>query len=139
MSRPLREIINEYEKLSEVEIEQMGKCYKDEKKLYQHLKQYIRYRYVLADDEFWSDNINELSNYSIRKLIDLQKDEPLHDISMACTGASSASTRKVLLFISIQKKLGFKFDYDEVPYIETVPQLVQAIAKYLEELENESL
>ncbi len=139
MASSLRDQINRYEKLSEAEIEEMSKLSNDIDELYKHLKQYIRYRYVLADEDYWSDNIDELSKYSIKKLIDLQKDEPLQDISMTCTGASSASTRKVLLLMSIQKKLGFKFDYDEVPYIETVPQLAQAIANYLNDQKSKSL
>ena len=62
-----------------------------------------------------------------------EKDEPLHDISMTCTGSSSVTTRKVLLLLTIQKKLGFKFAYTESPDIETVPQLVDAVMRHMAE------
>ena len=88
---------------------------------------------MLVDDDFWSDDFDELSEYSIRKLLRLQKDEPLHDISMTCTGSSSVTTRKVLLLLTIQKKLGFKFAYTESPDIETVPQLVDAVMRHMAE------
>lgn len=122
--------MKECDRLSEDEIEDVRKAGDDYEQVYRHLKEYVRYRFMLADEDFWSDDLKELSEYSIRKLLRLQKDEPLHDIAMTCTGASSTSTRKILLLIAIQKKLDFKFAYTESPEIETISQLAHAIIKH---------
>lgn len=116
--------------LSENEIEEVRKAGEDYAQVYRHLREYVRCRFMLTDEDYWSDDLKQLSEYSIRKLMRLQTDEPLHDISMTCTGASSTSTRKVLLLIAIQKRLGFRFAYAESPEIETIPQLAHAIIKH---------
>ncbi len=135
MAQSLHDRIKGYEKSSEAYMAEVpAACAKgDREAVYHLLREYIRCRFVLVDDDFWSDDFDELSEYSIRKLLRLQKDEPLHDISMTCTGSSSVTTRKVLLLLTIQKKLGFKFAYTESPDIETVPQLVDAVMRHMAE------
>lgn len=130
MTLPLQDQIKACDLLSENEIEEMRKAGEDYDRVYRYLREYVRCRFMLVDEDYWSDDLKQLSEYSIRKLVRLQADEPLHDISMTCTGASSTSTRKVLLLIAIQKKLGFRFDYAESPEIETIPQLARAIIKH---------
>ena len=99
MAQSLHDRIKGYEKSSEAYMAEVpAACAKgDREAVYHLLREYIRCRFVLVDDDFWSDDFDELSEYSIRKLLRLQKDEPLHDISMTCTGSSSVTTRKVLL------------------------------------------
>ena len=128
MAQSLHDRIKGYEKSSEAYMAEVpAACAKgDREAVYHLLREYIRCRFVL-------DDFDELSEYSIRKLLRLQKDEPLHDISMTCTGSSSVTTRKVLLLLTIQKKLGFKFAYTESPDIETVPQLVDAVMRHMAE------
>ena len=117
MAQSLHDRIKGYEKSSEAYMAEVpAACAKgDREAVYHLLREYIRCRFVLVDDDFWSDDFDELSEYSIRKLLRLQKDEPLHDISMTCTGSSSVTTRKVLLLLTIQKKLRVQIRLYRVP------------------------
>ena len=129
----LAETLKTYERLSNEEMDVLLSEPVDESTIYQHVVAYIKYRFMLADDKFWCDDIRQLSEYSIKKIMKLPKDEPLDEISMSCTGASSSAERKVLLILALRKKLGISFDADESVDIETVTQLAQAITRKLAE------
>ena len=137
MAQSLHDRIKGYEK-SQAEAymaEVPAACAKgDREAVYHLLREYIRCPLRACRRRLLVGRLRRgFSEYSIRKLLRLQKDEPLHDISMTCTGAPSVTTRKVLLLLTIQKKLGFKFAYTESPDIETVPQLVDAVMRHMAE------
>lgn len=101
--------------------------------VYQHVKTYVRCRFLLLDEEFESESLVELSEFGLRKLLKLQKDEDLQEVSITCTGSSSKSRRKVLLMLAIRKELGFSWDPVESAQIETLSQLTEGIIRHLEE------
>ena len=127
----LAETLKEYERLSNEELDELLAGPVDFDATYRHVVAYIKYRFALADDGFWCDDIRDLSEYSIRRILKLQKDEPLDEISMSCTGATSSAERKVLLIIALRKRLEISIDADEAVDIETVTQLAETISNKL--------
>lgn len=102
--------------------------------VYAHVRAYVRCRFLLEDDDFESDVISELSEYGTKKILKMQRDEDLQELSLTCTGASSSSRRKVLLMLAIRGALGFKWDPVESASIETLPQLAEGIIRHLREV-----
>lgn len=101
--------------------------------VYQHIETYVRCRFLLLDEKCDSENLAELSELGLRKLLKLQRDEDLQEVSLTCTGSSSKSRRKVLLMLAIRKALGFTWDPVESAYIETLTQLTEGVIRHLEE------
>ena len=87
----------------------------DEAALYEQLKEYIRLKFLIEDDPFWDDDIAAVAAYSIRKTIEQSGDPAkLSDLGINCAGASSATTKHLLLVLSLQKGLGVRLDPDDV-------------------------
>lgn len=99
---------------------------------YDQLKTYIRLRFLIDDDPFWSESILELAKYSIRKAIEEAGDPArLSDLGINCAGASSATTKHLLLVISLRKGLGVTLDPDDVAQADTVGGLAELLMKAL--------
>lgn len=128
----LSETLKTYEKLANQEIDLLLAEELNPQSVHEHLMNYIRYRFMLVDEAFESDDISELSEFSLKKMLKLQRDEDLDEISLTCTGVSSKSRKKVLLMLALGKKLGFKWDPAESASIETVTQLTDAVIAHLQ-------
>lgn len=128
----LSETLKIYEKLANQEIDLLLAEELNPQSVHEHLMNYIRYRFMLVDEAFESDDISELSEFSLKKMLKLQRDEDLDEISLTCTGVSSKSRKKVLLMLALGKKLGFKWDPAESASIETVTQLTDAVIAHLQ-------
>lgn len=99
---------------------------------YGHLKSFIRYRFLIDDDEFWDDRIPRLAEYSIDKLLaTIGENDSLGDLSMNCTGSSSAETKYALLLITIRKRLGLTFAPVMAAELDTVPLLAEEVTRQL--------
>ena len=111
------------EALAREELDQL-RTQADPERFYLRLQRYIRLRYLLEDDPYWNDDIAALTRYSIRKTLD-QADDPakLSDLGVNCAGSSSATTKHLLLIISLRKGLGIDLDPDEAACAETVREL----------------
>ena len=88
------------------------------------LRDYILDKYMLERDECISENLDELTQYSIAKSAgistDLVKDL---DIAKTCSGGSSALTKKVLLFLAIQKDFNVYLPTEGTGNVKTVSDL----------------
>ena len=99
---------------------------KDE--FYQLIRKYILIKFFLSDEVCTEDNIIELSELSIQRVLKISKgDLKAADISVHCAGTSSVIDKKVLLLLAIQKELGIKFNPDETSNAETIRQLSDLI------------
>lgn len=88
------------------------------------LKDYIRLRFLLDDDPFWSDDLDEYAKYSIKKTMERSGDPTkLRDLGINCAGASSSITKRLLLIISLRKGLGIDLDPEEAATAETLGEL----------------
>lgn len=71
----------------------------------QHIRSYVLAKYMLGEDP-GTDDFDELTDRSIANMMRLSP-EILKDLEATrdCTGSTSATAKKVLLFLSIQKQL----------------------------------
>jgi len=107
-------------------IKSSPKLAKDE--FYQLIRQYILIKFFLSDEACTEDNIIELSELSIQRVLKISKGNlKAADISVHCAGTSSVIDKKVLLLLAIQKQLGIKFNPDETSNAETIRQLSDLI------------
>ena len=95
------------------------------------LKRYIGCKYLLDESEMASEDIASLSKASVDKLLATHRKETLQDVSSVCAGSSSASTKKVLLIMSIQKGLGIRFDAKISGSIKTIDDLTREVCSRL--------
>lgn len=127
--------VKEHAKVNEVaanEMLQRLKEDKDENTFLGHLKSYIRLRYLLDDDPYWSDGLDEYTKYSIKKIMERSGDEvKLRDLGINCAGASSAMTKRLLLIISLRKGLGIDLDPEAAASVETVYELASLLQSAL--------
>ena len=99
----------------------------DYEKVHEALRGFIQNKYLLDDEEMTTDNILALSEISLKKMLSRYRKETLQDVSSVCSGASSASTKKVLLIMALQKELGIKFDLETYGSIDSVAALSKAV------------
>ena len=105
---------------------------KDEAAFSEHLKSYIRLRYLLDDDPYWSDDLDEYTKYSIKKMTEQSGGEvKLRDLGINCAGASSATTKRLLLIISLRKGLGIDLDPEAAASVETIYELASLLQSAL--------
>ena len=127
--------VKEHAKVNEVaanEMLQRLKEDKDENTFLGHLKSYIRLRYLLDDDPYWSDDLDEYTKYSIKMIMERSGDEvKLRDLGINCAGASSAMTKRLLLIISLRKGLGIDLDPEAAASVETVYELASLLQSAL--------
>lgn len=108
------------------------RCEKDPGVFQGLLGDYIRLRFLIEDDSFWSDSIIELAKHSIRKILEETGDPArLGDLGINCAGASSATTKHLLLVISLRKGLDIELDPDEVAQADTVSRLAKLLMEAL--------
>lgn len=85
-------------------------------------------KFFLDEGECASDNIFELAEASIEKLLALNdKSIKLAQGSNTCTNQSSTDIKKVLLSLTLQRELGVKFTPQQSAELETVAQLADAL------------
>lgn len=96
--------------------------------IYEGLRGYVGCKFFLDDDEMTSDDLRELSELSLKKLLATYQEEALQDVSTTCTGVSSSSTKRILLIMSLQRKLGIKLPFEVSAKISTIRDLCTAIS-----------
>ena len=80
-----------------------------------HLKRYLQCKFMLEEQECVSDCIDELSKASIAKSLRLSKELLKEvDIATSCEGATSATIKKVLFFMAVQRELGIRLPADGI-------------------------
>ncbi|MEQ3361846.1 hypothetical protein [Raoultibacter massiliensis] len=128
----LKEHVEKSKILSDEELDALKREPVSYENTYNHLKSFIRYRFLIDDDEFWDDRIPKLAEYSIDRLLaNIDENDSLGDLSMNCTGSSSAETKYALLLITIRKRLGLTFAPVMAAELDTVPLLAEEVARQL--------
>lgn len=128
----LKQRIEQSKALSEKELDAIENDPASYDNVYAHLKNFIRYRFLIDDDDYWEDDIARLTAYSIEKTLEkIGSNDGLGDLSMNCAGASSAETKYVLLLITLRKRLGLTFEPVMAATLDTVPLLAEEITKQL--------
>lgn len=97
------------------------------------LKEYIGCKYLLDESEMECEDLAALSKASVDKLLANHRNEALQDVSSVCAGASSASTKKVLLMMALQKGLGIRFDAKTSGAVRTVGDLAREVCARIED------
>lgn len=101
-----------------------------------HLKNYIVHKLRLEDTKK-KDNINEMIQESVAKSLNVDRDRLKKvDQRSGCDGATSVTSKRVLLFIAIQKELSIQFPAEKMPYIETIKDLVTLVFSLMSLQEN---
>ncbi len=95
----------------------------DKNVLERHLKNYTAYKLLLCDVEV-EDTINEAIRESVARSLNVEK-ERLEKIDQpgGCDGLTAVLSKRVLLFMSIQKELGIKFPPEITAHIKTFDDL----------------
>lgn len=104
-----------------------GKTVLDKEEVYKHLKSYICSRFKLEEATCATDDILELAEISLEKRDELSDSDSEEGAPDLCSGASSALSKKILLLLSIEKKLHIEFLPEEIPNIRTVKDLCEQI------------
>lgn len=100
------------------------------------LKEYIRLRYVIDDTDFWTDDIRELSRFSMlhqQKAIGDDRNV-LKDTSLRCAGATSSDTKQILLLMKLRKDMGVELDPAFIGTVKSVAAVSQRLFSQLQEL-----
>lgn len=99
-----------------------------ERSLEKHLKRYLQCKFMLEEQECVSDCIDELSKASIVKSLKLSKELLKEvDIATSCEGATSATIKKVLFFMAVQRELGIRLPADGIAGVETIGDLAKLV------------
>ena len=94
----------------------------------QLVRRYTLCKFFLEPADCPSDNIFELAEVSIEKLLRMNdKSVRLAQGSTTCTNQSSTDIKKVLLSMTLQRALGVKLEPDEAAALETVSDLADAL------------
>jgi hypothetical protein len=92
------------------------------------VRDYMLTKFLLEPDEVQSDDIFELAEISIEKLLAMNDKSVLLAVgSTTCTNQSSTDIKKVLLSLALQKGLGVKLSPDESAGCETIQQLADTL------------
>ena len=131
-----KDLIKESERMALIDLEAMKEHADSRALFYECLKRYIIHRFLI-DDGFWDDDLLALARHSIA----LTKkrtggDTGLSDLGINCAGASSATTKHLLLVLSLQKGLGVRLDPDDVAAAGTVHSLAALLLSALRAGEN---
>ena len=125
---PIKAQLLELKERSAVFIEGIKAAPTDREKVFSNLRAFILCRFALAEENPAGENVADLAQLSLDKLVKIDRAGALQDLSDNCTGASSTIMKKALLITSLQKKLGVTFGEQEN---DTISQLADAVVREL--------
>ncbi|MCI2242278.1 hypothetical protein [Adlercreutzia faecimuris] len=101
------------------------------------LIRYIRLRYLIDDTSFWTDDLRELSRFSMehQRAAAGNGEGTLQDTSLNCAGATSAETKQILLLMKLRKDLGITLSPD---YLGTARSVKDVAQKAFSQLSSET-
>ena len=104
--------------------------------LQEHLRRYILQKFLL-DEDCTENDLTRLSEFSIEKALEInQRELTTSDLSLGCSAASSVVSKRLLLFMALQRELDIKFDPLRTPRLETIPLLSEEIFQLLRQKEK---
>lgn len=93
--------------------------------------EYMRCKFLLEPAECTTDDLLDLSEISIQKmLLENDRSVKLSQASATCTDQSSTDVKKVLLSLSLQRALGISLSPEESARTETVSQLASTLYRH---------
>ena len=100
------------------------------------LKEYIRLRYVIDDTDFWSDDIRELSRFSMEHQQKAIGNDTaiLKDTSLRCAGTTSSDTKQILLLMKLRKDLGIELEPAFIGTVKSVENISERLFSQLQKL-----
>ena len=114
-------------------IEEIRACVPDYKEVCRLTKRYVCLKFMLDEADAVSDDILELAQQSIEQIARLKKDGlKFNDHSGTCAAVSSTVTKKILLFMALQKGLGVEFPKSRTPYVTTIGGMAELIISQLQ-------
>ena len=103
----------------------------EEAQLREYLRRFILQKFLL-DLNCKEENLTRLSEMSIEKSLAISHRElTTSDLSLGCSAASSVMSKKLLLFMALQRELSIHFDPLRTPTIETIPLLSSEVFQLL--------
>ncbi|MCU6763465.1 Uncharacterised protein [uncultured Roseburia sp.] len=96
--------------------------------LHEDLYQFILYKYLLHETAQGIYDISELSELSVAKAVQLEKQDAFKaDSAASCDGVTSSMNKKILLYMAIQKGFGITFPVEKTAYFETTQDIARAV------------
>lgn len=96
--------------------------------LRENLTDYVLARFLLERSECEGVDFQKLSELSLAKSMRISKDLVKEfDIARSCAGASSAMTKKVLLYMALQKDLKIELIAERTPKVHTFDEFAQLV------------
>ena len=101
------------------------------------LRNYILCKFMLDEEECTSDNLDEITEISLAKSAGISK-ELVQDLDIAktCSGGSSAMTKKVLLFLAIQKDFDVHLPTEGTGNVRTLSDLSELVWSVMSKKES---
>ena len=93
------------------------------------IRDYILNKYMLQDQNISEDGITELTKISIAHVLSLDKEllVVLDRQSSGCGASSSTVTKKILLYLAIQKDFGITLPPDKMAYAESLHDIADIV------------
>lgn len=122
------------ERLAAGEIEQIRRSERiDADTLERLLRRYVLFKFSLYDINCDTDNINLMARKSLAKLLNVDKSAIGGlDAMTRCDGSNAIRSKKILLYIALQRALGIKIPLDAIADIITLGDLAKTILPLLE-------
>lgn len=99
--------------------------------MYRELRSYLQCRFLLEDEDMDTDDLKELAERSIDRMLANHQNEDLEDLSAGCMGESSAMTKKILFVMTLRRKLGIEGGVERFGSASSVHELAGIIRESL--------
>ena len=99
--------------------------------VHRELRFYLQCRFILDDEDMDTDDLKELADRSISRMLAKHQNEDLDDLSSGCMGESSATTKKILFMMTLRRKLDVDVDAERLGSALTVRQLAEIVSDSL--------
>lgn len=94
---------------------------------------YISIRFFLEPEELLTDDLYGLAEIAVAKTLAIKREKLAEiDIPGTCTGASSATSKKILLLLALRRDLGIDLTPEQAVKLQTVNQLARHIERALQ-------
>jgi hypothetical protein len=124
----LKELIEQADERAGLILNDMGRAGISRNEFRSDVRDYTLAKFLLEPGEASGDDIFELAEASIEKLLAMNDKSILLAVgSTTCTNQSSTDIKKVLLSLALQQGMGIKLEPDESAACETTQELADAL------------
>lgn len=108
-------------------IKALAESYGDEEDIYLHLRKYIMCKFLLEEEDMETDELMLLSVKSISRMLEVNPDELEKMDAEGCQKTNSVIDKKVMLLLSLEKKLKIQFAEDRTAALTTIKELSREV------------